>query len=325
MFSIVKRGQVYQPTVSGNGKVIAWRDLPERGVSEIGIQREGEEPTLFTDDRIAVQNPRLNFDGSVVVFERKDDSPWSDWDIARQDSSQTDPEIIFNTDGMDTDIDVSDDGNKIVIDHWPRQLPRIRSVNLWSKDEGVKQLSPQGVSSGLPEISGDGHRVFYLRLPPNNRLPNEIWMQQADGSEKPVVYEHGQEPEANQKSAFDTNRDGNVLVWSEKNGVAPASVWKWNLETGLKEKLDEAPQAGQVKVSGDGSTVTWVTKEQNSEGQTESRLHWRQGQNERIVSAEISGDNTTPSLSYDGNTLVWMWKAPDVYHDHEIRKMVFTA
>lgn len=323
MFSIVKRGQVYQPTVSGNGKVVAWRDLPERGVSEIGIQRDGEAPTLFTDDRVAVQNPQLNYDGSVVVFERHDDSPWSDWDIARQEKGQSEPEIIFNTDGLDTDVDVSADGNKIVIDHWPKNRPRIRTVNLWSKGEGVKQLSPEGVSSGLPEISGDGNRVFYLHLPPNNRLPNAIWMQEADGSEKPVVYEPGPDPEANQKSAFDTDYHGNVLAWVEKNGVAPASVWKWNLSSGLKEKVDEAPRASQVKVSGDGSTITWITNEKNSDGQEESVLHWRKDGTEKIVSAETVGNNTSPSLSYDGNTLVWMWKNPDTYQDHEIRKMTF--
>ena len=70
MYSIVKRGQVYQPTLSGNGKVIAWRDLPKPGVSEIAIQREGEEAKLFTDDGVADQAPRLNYDGSVVVWER---------------------------------------------------------------------------------------------------------------------------------------------------------------------------------------------------------------------------------------------------------------
>ncbi len=322
MYSVVKRGQVYQPSVSGNGKVIAWRDLPKPGVSEIGIQREGEEPTLLTDDGLAVKKPALNYDGSVCVFERHGGKDW-DWDIARQKIGESDPEIIIDSDGMSTDFALSSDGSRVVADYWPRHAPRIRTVSEWTEKGGVKQLSPQGVSSGLPEISGDGNRVFYLKLPTNGRLPNEVWMQEADGSEKPVLYETEDPPRAIQKQSFDTNQDGSLLAWVEKEGAAPAQVWSWNLNTGVKEKLDEAYLAGQVQLSQDGSTAAWVSRDFNEAGQLISELHWKRGDEEKIVASDEEGLNSFPTLSDDGNTLVWMWKNPKINFDHEIRKAVF--
>lgn len=321
MYSIVKRGQVYQPAVSGNGKVIAWRDLPKPGVSEIGIQREGEEPTLLTNDRVAVQSPKLNYDGSVVAYERHGGKDW-DWDIARK-VGEAPAEVVIDTDGKSADFDISSDGKKIVSDYWPRHAPRVRNVSLWTEGEGVKQLSPPDRSSGLPEISGDGERVFYLRLPETPRQPNEIWMQEADGSEKPVVYEPGQNPEANHKSHFDTNEDGSVLVWAEKVGVADAKIMRWDLQHGIKEKVDEAPLAGQVQISGDGSTMAWVSNERNEQGEWVSQLHWKRGEEEKLVSSDTLGGYSSPSLSDDGKTLVWMWKHPNTLYDHEIRKAVF--
>jgi Tol biopolymer transport system component len=321
MYSVVKRGQVYQPAISGNGKVVAWRDLPQPGVSEIGIQREGEEPTLLTDDGLAVKMPALNYDGSVVVFERHGGKDW-DWDIARLEVGQSDPEIIIDTDGMSTDFDLSSDGNTVVTDYWPRSLPRIRNVTQWSKGQGTKPLSPEGISSGLPQISGDGNRVFYLRLPNTPRQPNEVWMQEADGSEKPVLYETDQRPKAIQKQSFDTNHDGSILAWTQKEGTAPAQVWTWDLKNGNKEKLDEAYLAGQVDISEDGSTVTWVSRDFNDQGELVSELHWKRGAEDKVVASDVVGLNTFPSLSDDGNTLVWMWQNPKINFDHEIRKVV---
>jgi len=129
MYSVVKRGQVYQPTVSGNGKVIAWRDLPEPGVAEIGIQREGEEPTLFTNDDVADQMPQLNYDGSVVVWERYAGERNGYWDTVRQAADQSEPETILKGGWMDTDADVSADGNTVVCDQWLRD--GTRSVHIW--------------------------------------------------------------------------------------------------------------------------------------------------------------------------------------------------
>ena len=292
MFSVIKKGQVFQPTVSGNGKVIAWRDLPEPGVAEIGIQREGEEPTLFTNDDVADQLPILNHDGSVVVWERYAGERNGWWDTVRQTADQAEPETVIKGGWMDTDADVSDDGKTIVADQWMRDGSR--SVQIWKEGEGQKKLSPEGVPAGLPEVSGDGNRVFYLRLPPTPRIPNEIWMREADGSEKPVV--------------------------------APAEVWKWDLENGVKQKIDEAPIAAQLDLSGDGSTLVWTTQEPGENGQPVSVLHRKKdGEDEQIVSVEPTGHNTDISVSDDGNTLVWLWKNPKYLHPNEIRKTVFES
>lgn len=322
MHTVIKRGQVYYPTVSGDGKVVAWRDLPKPGVSEIGIQREGEEPTLLTDDRLAVNHPKLNHDGSVCVFERHGGRDW-DWDIARVGPGDEDPVVVIDTDGNSRDFDVSSDGNKIVSDYWPREAPRVRHVDLWEKDQEVRQLTPPEHSSGLPQISGDGERVFYLRLPETGRDPNAIWMQEADGSEKPVVYESGERPEAIQKNSFDTNEDGSVLVWTDRKAGREAQVWRWDLQNGVKEMVGEGFLAGQAVVSKDGTTMAWTETERNSEGRWISELHWKQGEEEKIVARDLDGAHTSPSLSADGNTLVWMWKHPKINFDHEIRKIVF--
>ena len=324
MYTVIKRGQVYQPTVSGNGKVVAWRDLPKPGVSEIGIQREGEDPTLLTQDRVAVKTPKLNYDGSVCVFARHGGKSF-DWDIARVEAGVEGTEVIFDTDGNDTDFDLNHDGSKVVIDHWPKDRPRIRTVNLWSKGESLETLSPQGVSSGLPEISGDGNRVFYLRLPETPKQPNEVWMREADGSEKPVLYETDARPKAIHKKSFDTNHDGTKLAWIQKEGTAAAEVWTRDLKNGTKEKVSESYLAGQIDMSEDGSTITWVSRDRNDAGQLVSRLHWKRGDDERVVATEEVGLNSYPSLSDDGNTLVWMWKNPKINFDHEIRKIDMTA
>lgn len=180
MFSVIKKGQVFQPTVSGNGKVIAWRDLPKPGVAEIGIQRDGQEPTLFTNDDVADQLPILNHDGSVVVWERYFGEKNGWWDTVRQTADQAEPEVVIKGGWQDTDADVSSDGKTVVADQWMRDGSR--SVQIWREGEGQKKLSPEGVPAGLPEVSGDGNRVFYLRLPETPRIPNQIWMREADGS-----------------------------------------------------------------------------------------------------------------------------------------------
>jgi Tol biopolymer transport system component len=322
MYSVIKRGTVFNPTVSGNGRVIAWRDLPEPGVSEIAIQREGEAAELFTDDNMADKMPSLNHDGSVVVWERYKGERNGYWDVVRQAADQSEPETIVKGGWMDTDADVSADGNTVVADQWMKD--GTRTVQIWRKGEGQSQMSPEGVPSGLPEISGDGDRVFYLHLPPTPRIPNEIWMREADGSEKPVVYETDPNPGAIHKKSFDTNEDGSVLAWIQKEGVAPAEVWKWDLDSGVKQKIDEAPMAGGLDLSGDGSTVAWTTQELNEDGQRISLLHRKKdGEEERTLSPERTGHNTSVSLSDDGNTLVWMWKNPKYLHPHEIRKAEF--
>ena len=178
----------------------------------------------------------------------------------------------------------------------------------------------------MPEVSGDGNRVFYLRLPPTPRIPNEIWMREADGSEKPVVYETDPEAGAIQKKNFDANQDGSILAWIQKEGVAPAEVWKWDLENGVKQKIDEAPIAAQLDLSGDGSTLVWTTQEPGENGQPVSVLHRKKdGEDEQIVSVEPTGHNTDISVSDDGNTLVWLWKNPKYLHPNEIRKTVFES
>ena len=337
MYSIVKRGQVFQPQVSGNGKVIAWRDLPERGVSAIGLKREGEETQLIMADDAAVAKPTLNQDGSVILWEQHSGKIYADWDLARLEYGKDKAEIIFDSDGRDIDADISNDGNKVVIGHMSKDV-RTRTVKMWTKGEGIKNLNPEEDPSGLPEISGDGERVFYLKLPPTPRVPNEIWLQEADGSEKPVVYGVPEDdglsdpdspdniPMTNHKKSFDTDQDGNVLAWIQKDGVQDAQVWRWDLDKGEKEMVSEAPLAGQVDVSDDGSTLTWVTKERvrvGDEVKELSRLHWKQGDLEKIVAEDIDGQNTYPSLSDDGNTLVWMWKNPKYAYPNEIRKIEF--
>lgn len=322
MYTVIKKGQVYYPSVSGNGKVVAWRDLPKPGVSEIGIHHEGQEPKLLTDDRLAVNYPRLNQDGSVVVFERHGGRDW-DWDIARLGPEDEEPVVVIDTPGYSTDFDVSSDGNKIVADYWPREAPRVRHVDLWEKGKDVEQITPPEHSSGLPQISGDGERVFYLRLPETGRDPNAIWMRESDGSEKPIVYETGENPERVQKNSFDTNEDGSVLVWSQRNSGSNAEVWRWDLQNGQKLKVGEGFMAGQATVSKDGTTMAWTETEKNADGEWISELHWRRGDEEKVVARDINGTNTYPSLSDDGNTLVWMWKHPKINFDHEIRKTTF--
>lgn len=321
MYTVVKRGQVYQPTVSGNGKVVAWRDLPKPGVSEIGIKREGEEAELFTNSNQAVANPSLDYDGDVVIWEVHSGKNYPDWDIARQGPEDDGPVVILDTEGRDVDADISSDGSKVVVGHWSKSH-RERSVDMWTKGEGTKTLSPEGMSSGLPIISGDGERVFYLQIPGGARVPNEIWMQESDGTEKPVVYEQGANPPAKHKQSFDTNEDGSVLAWSQKEGMAPTEIYRWDLKNGVKELIDECPRGGQVNISADGSTMAWTTTERNDQGQWESQLHWRRGDEEKIVAADTVGLNTYPSLSDDGSTLVWMWKNPKINFDHEIRQIV---
>ena len=117
-----------------------------------------------------------------------------------------------------------------------------------------------------------------------------------------------------------------LLAWIQKDGVQDAQIWKWDLDKGIKEKVDEAPLVGQVDVSDDGSTLTWVTRERvrvGDEVKDISRLHWKQGDVEKIVAEDTEGQHTYPSLSDDGNTLVWMWKHPKINFDHEIRKIEF--
>lgn len=323
MHTVVTRGQVYQPTVSGDGKVIAWRDLPQRGRSAIAVKREDEDVVLLGSDR-AVANPSLNQDGSVIIWEQHAGKNTHDWDLARLEWGQSEPTIIIDSDGRDIDADLSHDGNTVVVGHISPDV-RTRTVEMWNKDQGRRQVNPEGQPSALPQISGDGQRVFYLKLPDRANVPNQIWMQEADGSEKPVVYELGQDPPPVQKHTFDTNDTGSILAWIQKEGSARAQVWRRDLANGTKEKLDEPPMASQVTVSGDGSTVAWISTERSRSGRTTSRLHWKSGSDQKLIAQDDVGLNTHPSLSDDGKTLVWAWKNPRTNLDHEIRKVDFSA
>lgn len=347
MFSVVKSGQVYQPTLSGNGKVVAWRDLPRPGKSEIGIQREGQDATYLTETEQAVAHPKLNQDGTVAVWEQYVGERTGSWDIARQVEGQ-EPEIIFTGPGLETDAEISDDGKKVVMGRWSADY-RTRTADLWSEGQGETQISPDGVASGLPVIAGNGERIFYLRLPSRPDIPNEIWMKFPDGTEKPLIYETGDQTQAvrpivleqtellhtgalqdngerlltNHKHAFASADDGNTIAWVQKDGTAPAQVWRWDFENGIRTKVGEAPLVGGLDISGDGSTVVWSGQDVQN-GQRVSQIHWHNGEEERILADDTYGLNTTPTLSDDGKTIAWMWKHPKYLHPNEIRKEVLS-
>lgn len=308
-YQIVARGQVDDPTVSGDGQVLAWTRR-EPGVSEIEVQRRGGEPRLLTDDDRADKNPVLNHDGSVCVWERYEDS----WDIYRLGPGDEQPRPVGAGPGPDWDPRVSDDGDEVV---WGRYSPdyRERTAMLWQNGRGEIGLTQPPVLSGLPEISGDGQRVFYMQLAPASST-NQIWMRDAEGYQKPVLYE--EDPDSrNNRREFATTGDGRWLAWVEKEGAAPATLWRWDTATGFTEKVAEAPLIGSVDLSDDAETMVWTQSDPGAPAQVMVR---RDGKTLQVTD-DGDGNNATPTLSSDGTTLVWLWRNPRYLHPNEVRRL----
>ena len=99
-------------------------------------------------------------------------------------------------------------------------------------------------------------------------------------------------------------------------------VWRWNLENSHKEQLGEAFLAGQVVVSQDGTATAWSEVTRKEGGGWASELHWQRGEDERIIASDTAGHNLDPSLSADGNTLVWMMQYQGQAKPNEIRRVV---
>ncbi|MCA9796220.1 MAG: PD40 domain-containing protein [Candidatus Eremiobacteraeota bacterium] len=312
-YEVIARGQVDDPTVSGDGQVFAWtRRAPS--VSEIEMQRRGQEPLLVTDDDYADKKPVLNHDGSVCVWERFDRTGTESWDIYRLGPGDNEPQAVGAGPGPDWDPHVSDDGNSVV---WGRYSPDYheRTAMLWRKDEGETGMSEPPVLSALPEIAGDGERAFFMRLAPANSS-NQIWMQESDGYQKPLLYET--DPHSrNNRHAFRTNDHGDWLTWVEKDGAGPASLFRWHLSDGFFEKVAQAPIISSIDISNDGQTMCWTQSEPGATSQVMLRHDGKTIQ----VTDDAEGNNATPTLSDDGHTLVWLWRHPKYLFPNEVRKL----
>lgn len=307
-YQVIARGLVDDPTVSGDGQVFAWtRRAPS--ISEIEVQRRGEEPQLLTDDTFADKNPVLNHDGSVCAWERYDKEGTRSWDVARQGPEDSEPQIVGAGPGPDWDVDISDSGDEIV---WGRfsENYRERTAMVWKEGQGEMGLTAPPVMSALPKISDDGQRIFFMQLAPASST-NQIWMREADGYEKPILYETDPYSRNNRKR-FATTSDGSHLAWVEKEGAAPAKLFRWQVNTGRPELITEAPLIGGIDISDDARTMTWTENGQ---------VKVYQDGKIRQLTEDVEGLNATPKLSDDGKTLVWLWRNPKYLHPNEVRSV----
>ncbi len=311
-YQVIARGTVDTPTLSGDGQVLAWRRM-EPGISEIERQVRGEEPELLTDDRYADKAPRLNYDGSVCVWERYDKEGTKSWDIYRKGPGDEEPVAIGATPGPDWDVDVSDDGNRVVWGAWSPNY-RDRRAMVWDHEEGMQALTEPPTLSGLPQIADDGGRIFYLQLAPASST-NSIWMVEPDGYQKPVLFETD-ENSKNNRRAFVTSESGDWLAWVEKEGAAPASLYRWNLTDGRKDKIAEAALITNIDISDDAETVVWT--EGGLPGSPAQIKVYHNGQVTQLTD-DSEGHNSTPTLSDDGKTIVWLWRNPKYLHPNEVR------
>lgn len=309
-YQVIARGNVDNPTMSGDGQVYAWTQRSRPGISEIERMKLGEEPELLTDDNEADKSPVLNRDGSVCAWERYSDD--TGWDIVKKGPGDEDPVMVGQGDGPDWDAQISDNGNEIV---WGAYSPnyRERRAMHWEAGQGVRSMTEPPIASALPQISGDGERIFYMRLAPAY-TSNSIWMAQ-DNGEKEILYEKDPMSRNNRRS-FAVSDDGTWISWVEKEGAAPAKLFRWNVQEGRPQEIREAAIIGSVDISNDGQTLAWT--ESTGGGSSQLMLH---DEGETVqVTLDATGQNAMPTLSDDGNTLTWLWRNPKYLHPNEVRR-----
>ncbi len=310
-YEVIARGNVDNPTMSGDGDVYAWTQRSRPGISEIERLRRGGEPELLTDDHEADKAPVLNHDGTVCAWERHSDE--TNWDIVKKGPGDEEPVMIGQGPGPDWDASISDDGSEIVWGAWSPNYRERRAMH-WEEGKGTRSMTEPPTASGLPQISGDGERIFYMRLAPAT-TSNSIWMAE-DNGEKEILYEKDPQSRNNRK-AFAVSDDGTWISWIEKDGAAPAKLMRWNVQEGRAEEIREAPIISSVDISNDGQTLAWT--ESTGSGSSQLWLH-DEGKNVQMT-LDATGHNAMPTLSDDGNTLTWLWRHPKYLHPNEVRRV----
>lgn len=80
--------------------------------------------------------------------------------------------------------------------------------------------------------------------------------------------------------------------------------------------MAEAPTIGSIDLSDEAQTLVWT---EGLPGGTSQVVVLKDGEEVRLTD-DPDGHNSSPTLSDDGKTVVWLWRNPRYLHPNEVRQ-----
>jgi Tol biopolymer transport system component len=292
--------------VSANGEVVIWNQQVGDKL-EIMKYQDGDIVNLSKSPKTHDLNGDLSADGSVIAWKR-----------AYADGT----EVVTNLGGQEKLIDgvpaeigrisVSDDGSTVVYDE--NTLGGLRWNVRRYRDGAIEQITNSSKLEAFPFVSADGERLLYTRLDGKSRLMLK------DGDEPP------KEIVSRKESAIqpDISSDGNVIVFSDKTGgdfdihsrdLVSGRYTTHQSEKGVLEKQPQlASETGEIVYTG-------YDFRQGKPARTNIYLDPGDGTPARPLTVTDGGRNTSPDVSENGETVVWMWTDSDDRSNRRIYMM----
>ena len=297
--TLVARGHVSDPDVSGDGEVVVYSDFVD-GSTGIFRNQDGESVRLSPAGH-SCTDPDVNHDGTAVVFSRfstPNPDLTGDWDIALWEQGEGPPSIIAAGSSNQSSPSISDDGRVIAWDD--DQNGELGHNSIFKMVEGEIQEVTSGTSFDMfPVLSGDGERLIWRRFEAGK---SEIWLQDQNDVVKPFLSSEG----ALIRPSI--SNDGKTLVFADKVG-RDENLVHHDESTGSQRMVADESGVRETwaHLSGDGQTIAWTGIDSRGEGPAETNIFIERDGVTHQVTTSDGGVHVNPKLSDDGKTLVWTW------------------
>jgi dipeptidyl aminopeptidase/acylaminoacyl peptidase len=183
----------YDPSVSADGKRVAF-GVDTQASSEIWVMNsDGSEPHQLTHDELLDQEPAISPDGSRIAWNQWSPFPtYGDRDIWVMNADGSGQELLF--DGSNTDVlpQYTPDGQTIVMgseegDMDVRKVPSTPAVPPLTAATAV--AADKELLESEPNVSPDGTRVVFTQVPKSSPLsPFDIYSVSIEGGSRTPVY-----------------------------------------------------------------------------------------------------------------------------------------
>jgi TolB protein len=183
----------YNPSVSGDGRRVAF-GVDSYPTAEIWIMNaDGSEPHQLTHDELLDQEPTISPDGTRIAWNQWSPFPtYGDRDIWVMNSDGSGQELLFNGSNTDVFPQYTPDGQTIVMgaeegDMDVRKVPSTPAVPPLTAATAV--AADKELLESEPTVSPDGTRVAFTQVPKSTPFaPFDIYSVSIEGGPTVPVY-----------------------------------------------------------------------------------------------------------------------------------------
>jgi TolB protein len=183
----------FDPSVSADGKRVAFGVDSQAGAEIWVMNADGSEPHQLTHDELLDQEPTISPDGSRIAWNQWSPFPtYGDRDIWVMNSDGSAQELLFNGSNTDVFPQYTPDGQTIVMgaeegDMDVRKTPSIPAVPPLTTATAV--AADKELLESEPTVSPDGTRVAFTQVPKSAPIsPFDIYSVGIEGGPTVPVY-----------------------------------------------------------------------------------------------------------------------------------------